>query len=138
MTISQATTDALLSQGDASAQAGQTDGAGVASGQSPESAPASSADSHARDLHRILGLSLPVTVTLAERNMAIEMILATRVGTIIEFNVPFDAELTLCVANQRIGQGHAVKIGENFGLRITRIDSVQDRIEALGAGLSSA
>ena len=66
------------------------------------------------------------------------MILAIRVGTIIEFDVLFDAELTLCLANQPIGKGHAVKAGENFGLRITSINTVQDRIAALGKGSSSA
>jgi flagellar motor switch/type III secretory pathway protein FliN len=70
--------------------------------------------------------------------MAVEMILSIRVGTILEFDVPFDAELTLCVANQPIGSGHAVKVGENFGLRIVNIDTVKDRIEALGNGVSSA
>ena len=83
------------------------------------------------DLRRILGLSVPVTVTLAERFMSVESILAVRVGTILEFDETFDSELRLCVANQPIGIGNAVKSGENFGLRITRIASVADRIESL-------
>jgi flagellar motor switch protein FliN/FliY len=84
------------------------------------------------NLKRILGLSVPVTVTLAEREMSVESILAIRVGTILEFDVSFDSELQLCVANHPIGTGTAVKSGENFGLRINRIATVQDRIESLG------
>jgi len=84
------------------------------------------------NLKRILGLSVPVTVTLAERQMSIESILAIRVGTILEFDVSFDSDLQLRVANRPIGTGSAVKSGENFGLRITRIATVQDRIESLG------
>ena len=82
-------------------------------------------------MQRILGLSVPVSVTLAERYLDIETILATKVGTIIEFGVPFDSELTLNVAGHPIGTGQAVKIGENFGLRVNQIAGVRDRIEAM-------
>jgi flagellar motor switch/type III secretory pathway protein FliN len=54
------------------------------------------------------------------------------VGTIVEFEVPFDSELALQVANRTIGRGQAVKVGENFGLRITSIEPVPKRIDALG------
>jgi flagellar motor switch protein FliN/FliY len=80
---------------------------------------------------RILGLSVPVTATLAERGMSIEAILGISVGTIVEFDVPADAELTLYVANHAIGKGQTVKTGENFGVRITQIDTVEHRIGAL-------
>lgn len=83
------------------------------------------------DVGRVLGLNVPVSVVLAERLMPIETILSTQAGTIIEFDVPFDNELLLFVANSEIGSGQAVKVGENFGLRITRIDPVRERIDAL-------
>lgn len=85
-----------------------------------------------REVSRILKLSVPVIVVLAEREMTVEAILQVTVGTIIEFEVPFDAEFPLRVSNQTIGRGQAVKVGENFGLRVTRIDSVAHRIDALG------
>ena len=75
---------------------------------------------------------MAVRVVLAERLMPVESLLAMRSGTIIEFDVPFDAELILCVGNRPIGVGQAVKVGENFGLRVSRIGSVEDRIQALG------
>jgi flagellar motor switch protein FliN/FliY len=71
-------------------------------------------------------------VTLAEREMNIESLLAITVGTIIEFDVPFDAELPLKVADRPIAQGQAVKVGENFGLQISRVHTVHQRIDALG------
>ena len=89
------------------------------------------------DLSRILGLSVPVCVVLAEREMCVEMILATKVGTIIEFDIPFDAELTLQAANQAIGKGFAVKVGENFGLRVTQAGSVAERLEAISSNSSA-
>ena len=84
------------------------------------------------DVRRILGLSVPVTAVLAKRDMTIESILDIAAGTIIEFDVLFDSDLTLHVANRPIGSGQAVKVGENFGLRVTRIEAVRDRIDALG------
>lgn len=85
-------------------------------------------------LRNLLSLAVPVTVILAERDMDIESILATKVGTIIEFDVPFDSDLVLYVANQTIAYGQAAKVGENFGIRITAIQSIKDRVNALGCG----
>jgi len=86
------------------------------------------------DVSRILGLAVPVTVSLAEREMTVESILDITVGTIIEFEVPFDAELSLRIGDHSVGRGQAVKVGENFGLRITHIDTVSGRIHAMGGG----
>lgn len=82
-------------------------------------------------VERILPLAVSVFVTVAERAMPIEGIVEISAGTIIEFGVPFDAELTLRVGDQTIGYGQAVKVGENFGLRITRIASERQRRAAM-------
>ena len=87
--------------------------------------------SRAAEISRILGSSVPVSVALAQRELSIESILAIMPGTILEFDVPSSSELTLYVGNQPIGRGEAVKVGENFGLRLTRIGTVRDRIDAL-------
>lgn len=88
--------------------------------------------STAQDLERVLGVSVPVVAMLAAREMPIESILRITVGTIVEFEAPFDSELTLQVADRTLGYGQAVKVGENFGLKVTRVDSLADRVEALG------
>lgn len=90
-----------------------------------------------RNMRSVLNLTVPVTVSLAERHMAVSAILAIRVGTIVEFDVPVDTDLTLEVAGRSIGKGHAVKIGEHFGLRILKIDPVQARIGAMGPSSSA-
>lgn len=86
------------------------------------------------ELRRILGLSVPVAIVLAEREMPVETLLDLKVGSIIEFDVPFDSELTFVVANQAIGYGQAVKVGENFGIRVSELGTVRSRIAALGGG----
>lgn len=83
-------------------------------------------------VERVLPLTVTVYVTVAERKMPIEDIVAISAGTIVEFGVPFDAELSLRIGDQTVAYGHAIKVGENFGLRITRIASRADLESALG------
>ena len=84
------------------------------------------------ELRRILLLEVPVIVQLADRYMDMADVLALNVGSVIEVDRKFDAELELVVSDRQIGLGHAVKVGENFGLRITRIGTIYDTIHALG------
>ena len=85
-------------------------------------------------LQNLLSLEVPVSVILAELNMPIELILETKIGTIIEFDVSFDSDLMLNVADEQVAKGQAVKIGENFGFRVTSVKSVEERVQALGSG----
>lgn len=84
------------------------------------------------ELRRILSMRVPVIVKLAERDLPVSNILDLTNGSILEFERLADSELELLVNNKTIGMGQAVKIGENFGLRITRISSVQNTIQAMG------
>ncbi len=84
------------------------------------------------ELRRILQLEVPVIVQLADRYMEMADVLTLNVGSVIEFDRKFDAELELVVSDRQIGLGHAVKVGENFGLRITRIGTIYNTIRALG------
>jgi len=107
---------------------------------SPETAPAPAAEQTppaskagpGENINRILKLHVPVIVQLAERTMALAAIVNLSSGAILEFEKPFDRELDLMINNQCIGRGHAVKVGENFGLRVNSIGSIRERIEALG------
>ena len=84
------------------------------------------------ELRRILSMGVPVIVKLAERDMPTSGVLEFTAGTILEFERAADAELDLLINNKAIGKGQAVKVGENFGLRITLIGDVKDTIHALG------
>ena len=140
MSRTQATINqSLAGPADAADNAADTPrGAGVA--EAAPAPPSSSADPSAPsdtpranvDLERILKLPITVSVTLAERDLEVASILAITAGTIIEFDARFDASLTLAAAGQPIGLGKAVKVGENFGLRLTQIDNIRDRIQVLG------
>lgn len=86
------------------------------------------------ELQRILRLQVPVIVKLAERKLAMAEILRLGVGAIIEFSKASDEPLELLINNKAIGLGEAVKVGENFGLRITQIGDVKSVIRSMGDG----
>jgi flagellar motor switch protein FliN len=85
-----------------------------------------------KELQRILRLQVPVIVKLAERKLAMSEVMRLGVGAIIEFYKSSDEPLELMINNKTIGVGETVKVGENFGLRITQIGDVRQVIGALG------
>ncbi len=94
--------------------------------------PAEASVSH-QELARILRLEVPVIVKLAERRLALAEVLRLGLGAIIEFSKSSDEPLQLLINNKPIGVGETVKIGENFGLRITQIGDVRQIIKSLGS-----
>jgi flagellar motor switch protein FliN/FliY len=85
------------------------------------------------ELQRILRLQVPVIVKLAERKLTMSEVLRLGVGAIIEFSKASDEPLELLINNKPIGVGEAVKVGENFGLRITQVGDVKSVIRSMGS-----
>ncbi len=83
------------------------------------------------DIKAILQLEVPLIVQIAMRMMTVEEVTSLVPGAIIELPKPADDELALLVNNKPIGAGTAVKVGENYGLRVTYIGDLQDRIAAM-------
>lgn len=86
----------------------------------------------APDLGRIMRLQVPVIVKLAERKLAMSEVMRLGTGAIIEFFKSNEDPLELLINNKPIGAGEAVKVGENFGLKITQIGDVRTIIRSLG------
>lgn len=84
------------------------------------------------DLQAIKKLEVPIIVQLAERSMTVGAVVSLAPGAIIELPKFAEEELDLLVNNKRIGAGVAVKVGENFGIRISYIGNVRERIKAMG------
>jgi flagellar motor switch protein FliN/FliY len=89
------------------------------------------------DLAGVLRLEVPVIVRLGERTLSVGEVLDLAPGAIIELPKNVEDELDLLVNNKQVGTGVAVKIGENFGLRITYLGDVRVRIAALGDGAAT-
>src|SRR3982750_4379278 len=89
------------------------------------------------NLAQIMKLEVPIVVRLGERIMDVSDVLGLVPGAIIELPKNAESELDLLVNNKAIGGGVAVKVGENFGLRLTYLGDIQERIVAMGTGTSS-
>lgn len=82
----------------------------------------------------LLRIRVPVIVCLAEKKQSVAQILQIGPGSILQFEKPCDEVLDLQVGNRLVAQGEAVKIGDHFGLRITKIVLPEERFEAIGRG----
>lgn len=91
-----------------------------------------------RNIDRILALEVPIIVQLGERLMPLGDVISLIPGAIIELPKGAHEELELLVNNKVVGVGVAVKVGENFGIRLSYIGKTEDRIRALGTGEESS
>lgn len=90
--------------------------------------------SQSPEVKRILSISVPVIVKLAERRLSMAEVMRLGVGAIIEFSKRSEEPLQLLINNKPIALGEAVKVGENFGLRITQVGDIKQIIKQLGNG----
>ena len=84
------------------------------------------------DVKTILNLAVPVIVQVGEQNFAMDDVLTLCPGAILELSKDAEEELDLLINNIKIGQGVAVKVGENFGFSVTHIGSPVELVKALG------
>ena len=83
------------------------------------------------DLQSILKIEVPVIVQIASRNMPVEEVMNLAPGAIVELPKLADEELEIMVSDKQIGTGRAVKVGENFGIRVSYIGDLKQRITAM-------
>jgi len=81
-------------------------------------------------MDQILKLDVPVIVRVGERHMTVGEVLRLAPGAIIELPKVADSDLDLLINNREVGIGSAVKVGENFGLRLTFVGSRAQRLKA--------
>jgi flagellar motor switch protein FliN/FliY len=76
---------------------------------------------------RVLNVPVTVSVRLAERKMPLGQIVALAPGGLITFSKSCEDLLDLFVNNHRYCQGEAIKIGENFGLKVAKVGVTEAR-----------
>jgi flagellar motor switch protein FliN/FliY len=91
---------------------------------------AASADSALRAL-RILRVPVTVSVRLAERKMSLGAVVALVPGSLVTFSKSCEDLLDLYVNNHRFCQGEAIKIGESFGLKVSKVGVSENRRERI-------
>jgi flagellar motor switch protein FliN len=98
--------------------------------RSATSSPDASVDAALRAL-RILQVPVTVSVRLAERKMSLGAVMALVPGSLVTFSKSCEELLDLYVNNHRYCQGEAIKIGESFGLRVSRVGVTEERRERI-------
>lgn len=78
---------------------------------------------------RIMNVPVTVSVRLAERKMPLGQIVALAPGALVPFNKSCEELLDLFINNYRYCQGEAIKIGENFGIKVARVAVSDERKE---------
>ncbi len=84
------------------------------------------------DIDDILKIEVPVIVQISDHMLTLEEIMELTPGSIIELPKDAEDELDILVQNKSIGLGSAVKVGENFGIRVSYVGDVTERINAMG------
>lgn len=85
------------------------------------------------DIDAILALEIPLIVEIASRRMALGEAVNLSHGAIIEFPKTSDGDLRILVNNKEVGSGSAVKVGENFGVRVSSVGDIAERVDALAS-----
>lgn len=78
-------------------------------------------------LARLRHLPVQVSVRVAEKKIPMLQLLSITPGMLITFNKSCEDLLDFYVNNSRYGRGEAVKIGENFGLKINQVGVEDER-----------
>ena len=84
------------------------------------------------DLRSIMKLEVPFVVVLGQRPVKIRDILNWVPGSIVELGKEADDDLEIRINNKEIGSGTAVKVGENFGIKVSYVGEASERINAMG------
>jgi len=85
------------------------------------------------NLDLILGVSVPVSVRLAELSMTMGELLSLNVGSVVDLGRSAEGTVDLCVRDVRFGRGEVVVVDNNFGLRVTELSAPGDRLGGLSA-----
>ncbi len=80
----------------------------------------------------LMDVNIPVLVELGKTEMLMRDVLALTPGAIIELDSLAGEPVKITVRGKIIAYGEVVVVDENFGVKITRIASPEDRIQSMG------
>lgn len=73
------------------------------------------------NLSLLYDLTLPVSIELGRTRMTVQEVLALARGSVIQLDRLVGEAIDIFVGERRFAQGEVVVLGEQFGVRITRI-----------------
>ncbi len=98
--------------------------------ETPPSHPQSQTPSGNLDL--IMDVDLDVKIRIGEKNMLIKDILKLKEGSIIELEKNIEEPMEILINDKVVAKGVVVVVGGRFGVKITNIDTKEERIKSLG------
>ncbi len=84
------------------------------------------------NLDIILDVDLDVKIRIGEKHILIKDLLDLREGSIIELEKNIDEPMDILINNKVVARGVVVVVGGRFGVKITNIDTKEERIKSLG------
>src|SRR5215510_11090325 len=84
------------------------------------------------NLALLMDVQLPVSIRFGETEMLLEDIVKLGVGSIIELNCGVDEPVELIVNGKSLARGEVVTVDGFYGVRITEITNVGERISSFG------
>ncbi len=91
----------------------------------------SAGDGNVRNMDMLMDVSIPVLVELGKTEMVMRDVLSLAPGAIIELDSLAGEPVKITVRGKLIAYGEVVVVDENFGVKITKIASPQDRIKSM-------
>ena len=85
------------------------------------------------NLAALLDVQLPVSIRFGETEMMLEDVIKLGVGSVIELNSAVDDPVELVVNGRCFARGEVVTVDGFYGVRITEITSVGERIKSVNA-----
>ena len=80
----------------------------------------------------LMDLTLPVAIELGRTTMSVQEILQLGRGSVVQLERLAGEPIDIFVGDRRFAEGEVVVLGENFGVRVTRIISRTSGSEMLG------
>ncbi|MBD3162134.1 MAG: flagellar motor switch protein FliN [Candidatus Eisenbacteria bacterium] len=72
-------------------------------------------------LASLMEVSMPLVVEIGRTRMTVEEILRLGVGSVVELDRMTGEPVDVFVGDRKLAEGQVVVVGDNFGIRITRI-----------------
>lgn len=85
------------------------------------------------NLGALMNVQLPVSIRFGETEMLLEEVVKLGVGSVIELNSAVDDPVELVVNGRCFARGEVVTVDGFYGVRITEISSVGERIQSVDA-----
>jgi flagellar motor switch protein FliN/FliY len=74
-----------------------------------------------RSLEALMDVSLPVVIEIGRTQMTVQEVLQLAPGSVVEIDRTVGEPVDIYVGDRRFAQGEVVVVGEEFGVRITRV-----------------